>query len=191
MAKKLGRPGYNDMPMPPPPKKPAKYPMSHAKGSNYTDVKRREVASLFAVLGNQREVAKITGVPETTICKWRKTAWWDAFLQAARSEHEAEVDAMQSRIIKEANQVVMDRLRNGDYKILKDGTLKRVPVTAKDAATVGAITFDKRQIARSLPTSINVNAGDMLAQMADNMRRLAQSAQRSEPIDVTPEDSDK
>ena len=48
---------------------------------------------------------------------------------------------------------MIDRLENGDYHVLKDGTLIRKPINYRDLSVGAAIAYDKRCLGRGDPTS--------------------------------------
>jgi hypothetical protein len=47
------------------------------KGSHYTDEQRYQAAIEYAVKGNMAKVSKALGIPESTLCNWKKETWWD------------------------------------------------------------------------------------------------------------------
>jgi hypothetical protein len=69
-------------------------------------------------------------------------------LAEVRAEKGNELDGAFTRIIHEATDQLMDRLKNGD-PVLVAGQIKRKPVSARDLALVSAITYDKRALARN------------------------------------------
>lgn len=135
--------------------------VTKATGSRYTDIDRREAAVTYLITGNLRATAKQTGVNERTLADWVRSDWWDDLLQTLHAEKGIELDCKLSQIIDRCLDEVGDRLVNGDHKIGKDGNLVRVPIPAKDAAIIAAVMFDKRQIIRNLPTSINRNTSHL------------------------------
>ena len=56
-----------------------------AGGSKYTDQQRTEAAIQYAVMGNMKAVAKIIGIPRTTLVSWKKSDWWDTAVENVRS----------------------------------------------------------------------------------------------------------
>ena len=122
--------------------------------------KRRAVVAYFAT-GSSVKAAALTGVSERTIRRWRQTGeWWEGALEQVKRENQDELDAQYSAIITQAQEEVMDRLKNGDVVLVKtkDGYgEKRKLVSGKDAAVIGAVTFDKRQILRTAPVLAGTN----------------------------------
>lgn len=66
------------------------------------------------------------------------------------AEKGAEVDGTYTRIIDQATIELLDRLQNGDPYVVA-GKVHDKPVSARDLALVGAITFDKQQLVRNPP----------------------------------------
>lgn len=132
--------------------------ITKASGSRYSDANRREAAITYLVTGNLRATAKQTGVNERTLADWSRSDWWEPLLHKLHGEKGRELDCKLTQIIDRALDEIADRLINGDHKIGRDGALTRVPIPAKDAAIVAAVMFDKRQILRNLPTTIQKDA---------------------------------
>ena len=128
---------------------------SYKKPGSYPDEKRIEVASLYACTGNIDTCADLSKVASGTIRNWIKTPWFKFLLEEIRQENNEKLDAKFTQIIDKSQDLIIDRLENGDYVITKFGQQIRKPINAKDLSIVGAVTFDKRQIARNKPTSIS------------------------------------
>ena len=67
----------------------------------------------------------------------------------------------------------LDRLEHGDVVLTRDGDERRVKMKGKDAATIAAISTDKRQILLNQPTSIRGESQGMEA-LAEQFKALAQ-----------------
>jgi hypothetical protein len=65
-----------------------------------------------------------------------------------RAEKGAELDGVFTRIIHEATEHLLDRLKHGDPYVV-GGEVRRKPVSARDLALVAAITYDKRALSRN------------------------------------------
>lgn len=130
------------------------------KHNTYTDVEKRQAVALFLILGVMSKVSETTGIPEPTLCAWKnETEWWQVITETLRSETTHKIRAQIDDVIEQSFREVKDRLEYGDYKIVDKG-IQRVPVSARDAGTLMAIMFDKRQIASHQPTSITTTALD-------------------------------
>ncbi len=143
----------------------------------YPDEKRIEVVSLYACIGNPTDIATLTGVPVATIRGWRREQWFITLLEEIRDENNENLDARFTQIVNKAQDLILDRLENGDTVLTKMGELIKKPVSIRDLALVGAITVDKRQIIRNKPTSIQEQQVTpiigRLEQLAENFKALA------------------
>ena len=127
--------------------------LSKGKHGWWSDKKRIEALTVFAALGVVTQTAKLTGVPEHTIRHWLKEDWALQLLDEIRAENDQALDSKFSEVITKANDLLLERLENGDEKLLRDGSKVRVGVGAKDLAVITAINVDKRQLLRGKPTS--------------------------------------
>lgn len=143
----------------------------------YPDEKRIEVVSLYACIGNPVDISSLTGVPVATIRGWRREGWFVDLLEEIRDENNEKLDSKFTEIVQKTQDLVLDRLENGDFVLTKTGELVRKPVSVRDLALVGAITVDKRQIIRNKPTSIQEQqvtpVVSRLEQLADTFKSLA------------------
>lgn len=122
--------------------------------NHFTDEEKLNAVCVFAVAGNSRRVAEITGIPEGTIRSWKTTEWWNEAMSRILVEQDEELNTKLTKLIDKAVDSVNDRLENGDFIYdSKKGTLVRKPVSAKDLTVVTAIAVDKRQLLRGQPTS--------------------------------------
>ena len=160
-------------------------PMNEGKGIyGVSDTKRIEVATLFAVLGNLKKVAAISGISESTIRGWRKEEWFKKLLAEIRDENDEKIDAKFTEIIDKTLDLVQERLENGDYVVTKNGDLVRKPVGIRDLSLTAAINFDKRQLVRGKPTSRTetVTNQEQLTKLAEQFKQLANKGHK--PLEI-------
>lgn len=122
----------------------------------HPETKKIEVATLYATTGNAEKVAELAQIPVKTVRNWTREQWFKTLLEEIRNENNELLDAKFTEIVHKAQDLVVDRLENGDFYVNRDGELHRKPVGIRDLALVSAITVDKRQIIRNKPTSITV-----------------------------------
>ena len=138
-------------------------------GSKYTDEERRGAALEYGVYGNMAKVARITGIPETTLFYWKNhSGWWDTLVVEVRGEKADEQRQGYSLIVDKAHKETLDRLENGDFAHFK-GEKFRIPVKAKDAAIIAGIATEKIRLSDNLPTSITANGN-----VEEEIKKLAQ-----------------
>jgi hypothetical protein len=140
---------------------------------SYSDEEKLSAVTLYVLTGNMEEVCRRTGFPSVTLHGWKHSEWWDRSLTDVRREHIQDLDGKFTDLIDSAMLEVKDRLLYGDEKTTAKGVRYRQKVSAKDASVVAAVFYDKRQIGRSLPTSISGNQGEGLAAMLQEFRALA------------------
>jgi hypothetical protein len=157
--------------------------------SKYGAQERIQVAVAFIVEGNVSRTSRVTGIPESTIRDWRKSDWWEQLATEVRGEKEREFQAGFTRMVQAAIGQVEDRLTHGDVKLVRGAEgheERRVPVSAKDATMVAAISYDKLRLSLNLPTSIRSNTdAHTLESLAKRFEEIGRANQR-EVIDVTP-----
>ncbi len=129
------------------------------KARSYTDDQKINAAVLYAHKGTFCAVARDTGIPRTTLIGWSKQALWDDELVKARHQISEHILAQNLAIATKANEVVLDRLENGDSVVTKDGVIS-VPMKGRDAAVVGGIMQDKAARGLGLPTQIHAQTAD-------------------------------
>ena len=128
-------------------------PTGKEKPGFYSDKKKVEALTIFAVTGNIAEVERLTGVTRHIFKKWQKEEWFHEALEDLRNENDHQFDAAFTDIIEKLIGAINDRVANGDHVVLRDGTIIRKPVSLRDVIGAMMITIDKRQLLRGKPTS--------------------------------------
>lgn len=148
-------------------------------GSKYTDEDRRNAAFQYAMYGSLARVEKETGIPDSTLCQWKQSEWWDEVFQQAQTLIEDRFRADCNKIVEKATETTLDRMENGDTVVTKEG-LKRIPMKGRDAAVIGAMYYDKLRLSLNLPTSITERSGykKAIEGLIDEFNRLADRDRR-------------
>jgi len=123
-------------------------------GSQYSNDQRMAAIADFAVTGNITKTADMNNIPRRTIGNWIKSEWGVELLAGIRHEKGEELDANLTKLIDSAYEQAQDRIENGDYRVTKDGKLFRVPMGGYQLVISGSTIYDKRQLHRNQPTSI-------------------------------------
>lgn len=144
-------------------------------GSRYTDEQRRQAVMEYAICGVMSHVSRNLNIPEPALCQWKQSDWWESLSKEVQTPKEEHILAQYTEITTKAGEVVMDRLENGDVRLV-GGERVRVPVSARDASIIGGISFDKRRLVLNQPTSISVKS-DNLEELASQFRDLARRSQ--------------
>lgn len=157
----------------------------------YSQAKKQHAVALYAATGDLSKSAELAEIPKSTLQKWRTEPWFQALMHEVWEENNERIDAKFSEIIEKSLDQVVDRLENGDVKVLKDGKTVRVPISARDLSLVSAINVDKRQLLRGLPTSRSESLGassvtvSRLEKLAETFENLAKFGRKKvEIIDV-------
>ena len=116
--------------------------------SDYTIEDRLSVVMSFITEGNLKAVSRATGMSYNTIKVWKESEWWPIALQYCHKRKDKELETKLSKIIHDSVSEISDRVKNGDWAILKDGTKKRVPLKVRDLAIVTNMVYDKRAMLR-------------------------------------------
>jgi len=163
----------------------------------YSDDDINEITSIYAVTGNYEETARQSSIDASAITVKRliNSERGVICLNAAKAANKELMDSACTNIIKEAGLVLIDRLQNGDASIKYDDEAKcwiRKPISARDAAIVMGVAYDKRALQRGDDAG-RVEASGVSAIMSKLAEIGAASLSKSgadQAIDVTPEAPD-
>lgn len=132
----------------------------HLKHRHYSLEEKRHAARTYAIEGTLTRTSQLLDIPIATIHCWKtETEWWGREIEAFQNEYAEITKANARKVIDLSFRETIDRLEYGDYKVV-DKKVQRLPVSGKEAATIGAIWLDKHQILNNQPTSITSNAAD-------------------------------
>ena len=155
------------------------------KNGWWPEEKKIEVASLYAAgVVSSKDLARLTGVPDSRIRDWRLQEWWPEMLEKIHASIDSDIVSKYTGLVDKALDVIQDRLTNGDHVYDKrTGEIHRKAVSMRDANTVAATVVDKRQLLRGKPTSRSekVSVDARLGKLAEEFARFAAAK------DVTPE----
>lgn len=142
---------------------------------------RVKAVATFLVLGNISRVSEETGIPVGTLHFWKTQPWWFEQIEKIRQGEDQEIDNSFTKIVKRTQEIIIDRLENGDFYVNKDGQVARKPVGLRDASIAGAISMDKRQILRAVPTSEQNKVGmqERLKNLESEFRRLVNREEKT------------
>lgn len=147
------------------------------------------VAEIWLCVGCLRETARQSGVDYSTIQSWIRNSpeKWASAIEAVRPSLELHERALLSAAQRRAWHEVLERLDNGDEKVLSNGSKVRTKVTARDAAMIGAMAGDRLRLADGRPTRITAsfNAAQGLRERFIEVAGQYQTQSPAKPIDVT------
>lgn len=114
---------------------------------------RIEAAISWLITGSWEAASKLCGIPASTIRQWSTSSWWEDVLTEAKTKKQAELDAVWTGLIHDATKELRDRVENGEVHLTRTGEKRRIPLKARDLATVVAMAVEKRALARGQATS--------------------------------------
>lgn len=122
---------------------------------HWKETKKIEAVTTYLSTGNQLETCRLTGVPVSTMTKWRTEDWWKEMEKKIRSEEEQQLDAKLSKIIDKTLERLVDSIENGEHIYdQRTGQVKRMPAKLRDLNSAFNTILDKRQLIRKQPTKI-------------------------------------
>ena len=165
----------------------------------YTHEEKLWAAQEYYSTGSSVRAEKITGIPHTTITKWkREDPDFQNVYQYFKDDNEDKYRAQMTRIIGEGLDQIEDRVTNGEYKVdgvehtEEDGETVvkaktyRVPMTGKDLTYTTGITIDKLRVSNNLPTKI-VGGVDETQNLLAAFEKLAEKHMPQEKVVSTVE----
>jgi hypothetical protein len=137
---------------------------------------KERIIGLYLAYGSYVKAGEAAGVSWQTIALWkhRDPAGWQETVDKLNAEMEEQYRAGWRNVLVRSLDVMQDRLEHGNHKLLKDGTIVRVPVEAKDAVVIGGIAADKLRVSMGLPNRITgkVEDNDRL----ESLRKMAEAS---------------
>lgn len=150
-------------------------PKKHKHHTAWNDSDKRRALAVYKSLGSMVKTTEVTGIPDQTLRYWMQQEWWREGMLALKHEDSTQLEEAATSIAKQAQEVVKERLTNGDFVLTKDGTLTRKPVSARDASVINAINIDKRKILHeeSLTDKHIHDASERLLKLVEQFARFA------------------
>jgi len=103
--------------------------------------------SIYAETGSVDTAAQETGLPATTVRNWiDRDPEIDSKLEALRRVLRERMAHKYATIAIESAEALLDRVRNGDYRVDKNGETTRVPVLARELAFITSVAGDKHAL---------------------------------------------
>lgn len=109
----------------------------------------------WLLTGNLSQTERVLNLSKGVVSGWkRKADWWPMLVKAVQNERGEELDQELTNMIQKTYKTIQDRLEQGDYKYnSKLDKLVRVPVQAREAATIMDKAISNRNLLRGDPTS--------------------------------------
>lgn len=133
----------------------------------YTLEQKMEAAQAYLICGTATKASDLCGVPDRTIRDWTTQEWWADMLDAADKRTNHEIMANQTRLMKQTNEQLEKRLKEGDPIVVKGDVVGYKPIAARDLAIIHAVMVDKRAAVRGVKET--VKASKTIDERLDNM----------------------
>lgn len=148
---------------------------SEAPNSIYPVETKIAAAAMYVVVPSSYKIGAHLGISPDIVRKWYHKPWWHVAVREVRKLKNEELDGTLTDLLEGTVTEIADRVQNGEEVIdNKTGKLKRVPMRAKDLATVMGIAYDKRAILRADPNA-KTNKSDTqehLEKVAERLEKL-------------------
>lgn len=134
-------------------------PPTYGKNPTWFSQDRKvEAATLYAVYGAVEEVEKLTNIPVKFLREWKLEPWWLEIQRQVYIDQNVHLASKLSKTLDLTLEHLTDRLVNGDIKFNRNtGEAERVPVDAKTLATLLNNVSHQRSVVRGEPTSISAS----------------------------------
>jgi hypothetical protein len=141
-------------------------------GKHWKSTDKIKAVASYLVLGDASKVEEVTGIPAGTIRYWKTQPWWFDLVQKVAREQDEKIQSRFTNIINKTQEVILDRIENGETIITKDGKLVQKPISAKDAAIIAAISVEKRKILRDSDrqTSEDLSTKERLERLSEEFK---------------------
>lgn len=151
--------------------------------SKYTPEQKVMVVSYYVMTGNMSKTARLLNIPNETLRDMRhQTTWWLEIEDAVKASKNEQLEGVMTMVIDMAMEEVLDRIKNGNEVLTKDGTKERVKLTGKELATVFGITFDKRQLLRGASTSIRETKTSSVEDLKDKFAKFSEELKNEKVV---------
>lgn len=122
---------------------------------------------------------KLTGITRGRLNAWRTKEWYSRAISIIQDRLDEQLDGKFTHAINKGMNKLHQRLDVGDPVVNnRTGEVTYKPVSAKDAAIITSIFFDKRNLLRNKPTSISStqSTDERLVELAGKFKQIAEQA---------------
>jgi hypothetical protein len=131
----------------------------------YTNEDRKAFAVLYNVVGNVKEIARLTGWSDKTMYGWLKSDWFPRFYDEAKREHAELIEARLSSIVEKATNELLDKIEHGNVVVVQNKVKKgkelhivhetiRVPLEAKTLNQIIVDSIAKLRLLQNKPSRV-------------------------------------
>ncbi len=155
---------------------------------SYTEEQKRLAIAAYVVHGTLTGASRQSGIPYTTIQRWKKDhpTWWEKIAAEIWEQEGEKIRSRYGQIVDLGTNAQIDRIVKGDTRVNSKGELFKVPVSLKDLTIAVGTMQDKLNISQGKPTSISAVAGQSIAEKLETLKQTAlkhQDELRQEAVD--------
>lgn len=146
----------------------------------WTDAQKVSAVAVYMQTANAVRTEEITGIPAQTIRAWKAEPWWKEVSDRIIKEQDEEITTNFSKIVKKAQEKVLDRIENGDEMLIKSksGWEKvRKMMSGRDLSTVLQHGVASRNLLLDRPTSRieKISVEDRLKKLSEEFKRYSKA----------------
>lgn len=132
-------------------------------------------AKLFVEDGVTTTTAHQLGVSPGLFAAWANSPEGQGSIKALQRQLNSRLEARLSTILDEAAHRIVTALKEGNEVLTRDGSIVKVKPAAREAASVFAVAFDRRQLLRLQPTQIS-DVDQKINDLAEKLKAIGDAA---------------
>lgn len=145
--------------------------------SSYTERERLVGLAVYAETGSSRAVERETGIPASTIESWLDQDECLAMVEQLRTAIRSRAAWQCIERIELSHQYLMERITKGDPVVMRNGSVRYVPVKARDLMLINACSTDKALLlanaiegSKHQDSALNALADKLAASVANKLK---------------------
>lgn len=132
--------------------------------------KRDAFVAEYCRTGNKKDATAKAAVHTNTAAKWMNEKWFVERVAEVKRTMDRQMEGRITNILEETFAQIQTRLADGDPKLLRDGTVIKVPVAVRDLTVLAGVMFDKRAALRREDNPENGDVASSLDKIAAKLR---------------------
>lgn len=150
----------------------------------WKDEDKDRAVAVYKSTGNLTKTATLTGISLSTLKHWQKQNWWGEKVRQVRAEDTAELEQAFTEVAKKSQEVALERLKNGDFVLDKEGKMVRKPVSLRDATIAGGIAVQKRrELSEEPQREQELGTTERLIRLVEQFARITNAKQVERILD--------
>lgn len=125
----------------------------------------------FFLTGNLSKIARERGILYSALLDMARQNWWTEEIKNLEREANAQLKVKLNGLLGKSLEELEGRLEQGDL-VWKDKGLRRVPVSARDLATIAHVVFDKKRQLEETSTGFGTAEAKRLTDLAQALRTV-------------------